>query len=368
MTPQLSPSDRFCSNAILNLITPFTVSHRMNGESVLPLIRNGQDTAHVRLAFVPTQPPVVTSCTGIKRYQLDRDYFWKSGSRDIYIPLHSVISLITEEQLYQPAGSQQFGQCKDRNNDIFFGPKDEYHQWQLAVTYPFDPENPTIPVFNTPFGKLPNTARRLRDSHELTIVLLGDSISVGHNASGLCGVPPYQPSFCELFRQAICTRFASPANMVNLSVSGKDAQWGLQQVDDVISHKPDLVILGFGMNDASGDCDPKDYQNTIRQIVQAIQQQLPNVEFILISPMTANAQWIAARPSLYPLYNQVLSDLQKCGVALADVLSVWQAIVDLKCYWDLTGNGLNHPNDFGHLLYAQTLWSTLLLATALTRP
>jgi hypothetical protein len=28
--------------------------------------------------------------------------------------------------------------------------------------------------------------------------------------------------------------------------------------------------------------------------------------------------------------------------------------------WDLTGNGVNHPNDFGHRVYAQVL-STLLI-------
>ena len=28
-----------------------------------------------------------------------------------------------------------------------------------------------------------------------------------------------------------------------------------------------------------------------------------------------------------------------------------------KQYWDLTGNGVNHPNDFGHRIYAQVLTS-----------
>jgi lysophospholipase L1-like esterase len=364
MNLQPSPNNWLFPKDILQMIEPFAISHRMEGESVLPLICDGQDAACMRLAFVPTQAPVVTSCTGAQRYQLDRDYAWKQADREISIPRHSRIPVITEEQLYRPTGSQQHGQCRDRNNDIYFGPKDEYHQWQLAITYPFDATNLTIPAFNTPTGKLPNIARRLMDSQELTIILLGDSISVGHNASGLCGVAPYQSPFGELFRQAITKRFACPANLINLSVSGKTSQWGLQQVDAVITHKPHLVILGFGMNDASSDCDPKDFQHTTHQIMQTVQRQVPDVEFILISPMTANEQWIAARPALYPLYSQVLGNLQRCGVVLADVLSLWQAMVNLKCYWDLTGNGLNHPNDFGHLLYAQTLWSALTHAIA----
>jgi len=32
-------------------------------------------------------------------------------------------------------------------------------------------------------------------------------------------------------------------------------------------------------------------------------------------------------------------------------------MLEHKHDFDLTGNGLNHPNDFGHRLYAQTLLS-----------
>ena len=31
-----------------------------------------------------------------------------------------------------------------------------------------------------------------------------------------------------------------------------------------------------------------------------------------------------------------------------------------KSPYDLTGNGINHPNDFGHRLYAHTILSLLI--------
>jgi hypothetical protein len=31
-----------------------------------------------------------------------------------------------------------------------------------------------------------------------------------------------------------------------------------------------------------------------------------------------------------------------------------------KSFYDLTGNGVNHPNDFGHCVYAQTLLALLI--------
>jgi hypothetical protein len=31
-----------------------------------------------------------------------------------------------------------------------------------------------------------------------------------------------------------------------------------------------------------------------------------------------------------------------------------------KSFYDLTGNGVNHPNDFGHVIYAQTIVALLV--------
>ncbi len=36
------------------------------------------------------------------------------------------------------------------------------------------------------------------------------------------------------------------------------------------------------------------------------------------------------------------------GIAMADVTEVWNRMLQRKLDLDLTGNGLNHPNDFGH--------------------
>ena len=47
------------------------------------------------------------------------------------------------------------------------------------------------------------------------------------------------------------------------------------------------------------------------------------------------------------------------GVALADVTEVWTWMNRHKHFLDLTGNGLNHPNDFGHRLYAQCILQLL---------
>jgi hypothetical protein len=49
--------------------------------------------------------------------------------------------------------------------------------------------------------------------------------------------------------------------------------------------------------------------------------------------------------------------LQGPGVAVADLTSFWSVFLERKRFDDLTGNGVNHPNDFGHRVYAQVLLS-----------
>jgi hypothetical protein len=62
----------------------------------------------------------------------------------------------------------------------------------------------------------------------------------------------------------------------------------------------------------------------------------------------------------FAIYRDSLKELCGPGVVLADLTSVWGTLLKKKSFYDLTGNGLNHPNDFGHLVYAQAILSQLV--------
>ncbi|MBU0478666.1 hypothetical protein KKC91_08875 [bacterium] len=53
-------------------------------------------------------------------------------------------------------------------------------------------------------------------------------------------------------------------------------------------------------------------------------------------------------------------DALRSGVILADMTQMWMDLLKFKRYHDLTGNGVNHPNDFGHRIYAQVLLGLLV--------
>ncbi|MCA9038637.1 MAG: SGNH/GDSL hydrolase family protein, partial [Planctomycetaceae bacterium] len=124
-------------------------------------------------------------------------------------------------------------------------------------------------------------------------------------------------------------------------------------------HEPNLVILAFGMNDSAGR-SADEYKANTQAMIDNIRETLPDAEFILIASMLGNRDWIRLKHEVFPQYRDALASLCEPGIALADMTGIWTEFLKRKHDWDLTGNGVNHPNDFGHRVYAQVL-STLLV-------
>ena len=133
----------------------------------------------------------------------------------------------------------------------------------------------------------------------------------------------------------------------------------IAQIGKVIEARPDLVLLAFGMNDSAGR-PAAQYQANIRGMVDAVRKALPDAEFILVATMLGNKDWTVLHQDLFPQYRDALAKLCGPGVALADMTSIWADMFKHKEDWDVTGNGVNHPNDFGHRLYAQVLSALLI--------
>lgn len=341
-------------------VEPFWWSGQMWGESILPI---ASETVSVKLAMTPLAMPMVQSHDFEVTFEPGRDFVWEQGCDELIIPADSRIKVTADRDLYRPADSQEHGHCRDRNEMITFCPQGEYRQLQSVVTYPIDTAQWTLHNTMCPTGTLPHVTRKLAQGDGLHIVHLGDSISRECDASGKYNVPPYAPGFGPMITDALTMHFNCPVDRVNLSIGGKSSTWGVQQIDNVIANRPDLVILAFGMNDASDDMPLDMYQSNIRKIITDTRVACPQAEFLLISSMSANSQWTYSRPELYPQYRDALAQLQGDGVILADVYTLWHTFDQRKGHIAITGNGLNHPNDFGHRLYAMTLWASLMHVT-----
>jgi acyl-CoA thioesterase I len=344
------------------LLRPFWTGDVVEGESVLFIRDKQSPESRAAVLFPVLDVLAVRNSVGDVTYESGRDYVWNPGSREIVLPAGSRIVSRSPDELRRPVGSQKYALThRDGNGEIFFGGRQEYAEMQTCITYRHEPAawKSSIPKFDP--NVLPHAVARLTNRESLSIVTLGDSISAGANASALYDAAPYQPAYPELVRRELAERSGGKVQMTNLAVGGTDTGWGLKQIDKVVEAKPDLVILAFGMNDSAGR-SPQSYKDNTQQMIAAIREELPECEFILVASMLGNRGWTRLKHEAFPQYRDALAELVAPGIALADLTSIWTGILELKKDWDQSGNGVNHPNDFGHRIYAQVI--TTLLAPA----
>lgn len=238
--------------------------------------------------------------------------------------------------------------------------------YQIAVTYSHTGQNTIEPPESKPL-KLQRTLDKLNHNEKVNMVMLGDSISAGWSASGYenCNIAPYCPPYYELFTGYLKQYFKTEnIHAVNYSLSSQTSQWGSEndQITHVVSETPDLLLLAFGMNDGSlGGFSPEIYKSYIESIIDSVRVSCPYTEVILVAPMFPNPE-IAGLLVNQPNYLKVLEELEdeKENVAVADVSTVYTQMTSRKKFTDLSGNNINHPNDFMHRVYAQVVVKTLV--------
>ena len=78
--------------------------------------------------------------------------------------------------------------------------------------------------------------------------------------------------------------------------------------------------------------------------------------------MAGNAAWQHTPPRPAAAFAEALRAFVSATpeTGFADVYHVWEEMRGRKGYLSLTGNGVNHPNDYGYRLYAATLLNELL--------
>jgi acyl-CoA thioesterase-1 len=341
---------------------PFWKSPVMVGESLL-FVKRGGKPATGQLIFTPTKILAVRSSSGATTYEAGKDYQFTPGSRVITIPAGSAIPVTAAKQLTPTLGSQPFDlKRRDGKGDILFGEGHEYAGMQVEVTYEHEQGDwkPAPPVFAK--VELPVVLKKLQDGEPVSIVFFGDSITVGGNASKFTNVAPFQPAYPELTIRNLERAYKSKIIYKNFSVGGMAADYGLKNIAKVVAEKPDLVVLAWGMNDSSGKTPrpTSDFINDIAGQIEAIVKQKPDTEFILVSSMLPNADCYWANPQALLGYRDVMRKHAGQGTVVADLTSVWEELLKTKSYLDITGNGINHPNDFGHRLYADVLSALLI--------
>ena len=87
----------------------------------------------------------------------------------------------------------------------------------------------------------------------------------------------------------------------------------------------------------------------------------PETEFILVSTTLPNPQSKWSKHQL-ETFQPALEEIakEKNGVVVAPMTEIHKYLLSKKRYSDMSGNGINHPNDFLVRIYAQTLSELLI--------
>ncbi len=197
----------------------------------------------------------------------------------------------------------------------------------------------------------------------LRLVFYGDSISNAANSSWEMQKENPELTWREQAKRNIEAQFGAEVVLHNYSRSGYGSDWGREAVEEKFTgEEAHLVLLAFGMNDGSANVSQKHFADNLREIMSKIQKTVKNsdgkgVEFILIStPLPNPASTECYRNQ--PLYADAAQSLVKEGVAHLNMTSVWQWLLKKKEYCEISGNNLNHPNDFSYRFYGDGIGET----------
>lgn len=349
----------------LKLLEPVWASATVHRESSI-LLTTADGRATARLAFPAARLMEVATAD---RQHLLTDAKLSADGLTVTFPntvTHTVpLQTIAVNDLFPPSGSPNSYKHRQGHPDqnLLYRPGRWFHDHNIELTY-MRREMPRDQL--EVHGTLPKTIARLKSRQPMTIGISGDSISTGLDASAKTNAFPNQPGYPELVAVQLETTFDTTIRIKNRAVAGWSVANGVNDLDQLLAEKPDLVIVAYGMNDV-GRRDPDWFLKQTKQIVERIRTSHPQSEVILVSPMLGHAEWIHTPRAMFGKYRDSLRSLTGPGVALADVTAVWELLLKNKHDLDMTGNGLNHPNDFGHRLYAQTILALLCEAPSAPR-
>ena len=338
-------------------LQPFWQSDTIYDEAIQIIKENGK--AAGKLLYPPRKILSVRAANLSTEYKEGVD--WTLQKNKIKLSPESTIPYIDKEDLVFTEKRPKMAMTgKEAGTFVLFSEGKFFRSKQIVVTYIPEKSDQVIipaPLYVKEF--LPNTIEALEQKKNLKVVFFGNSITRGANASGRQNDTPYLPTWPELVVYNLRKMYGEQIDYANKAVGGKRASWGVENVEElVVSENPDLVVLGFGMNDGTANVDPGVFRDQIKTIIDAVRQSNENAEFILVAPMLANPY--SRQNGRQAEYKQELDKLKEKGIVVADMTTLHSELLKHKTYQDMTGNNVNHPNDYFVRWYAQVISAFLI--------
>lgn len=328
-------------------------------ESVMLLEDENGNVPEISLLYKAEKIVSVRSSDLKTEYKEGTDYQLVDGK--LHIPEGSTIPTVTHD-FYYPAEESDTAMKLNKNYGegyIFFSEGSVMHSMQIAVTYTHKGDYDGVVPANKS-DKLPKLQEKLKNGEDLRICVFGDSISTGANSTQKVSALPMARPWFQMIVDKLEEKYPDTSvSLYNPSVGGKKSDWGVEVAAQKVAYGPDLCIIGFGMNDGSAKVPAEEYLANIKTIMDTARSGNPDCEFVLIATMVANPEagnFVGNQEEYLP----ALLSLETEGVVVADMTSFHKSLLEHKRFYDMSGNNVNHPNDFLARAYAQVLWQTMI--------
>ncbi len=336
----------------------------------------------------------VTSYDGTKTYREGVDYAVRDGK---LVALEGgQLPLITSERYYG-ADSSSLLMTEYNGKKVYthWGEGRAMTDWQVNVTY----------THNDPWDGYDQACeariyadfiRKLQNGEDVTVIFYGDSCTYGAASSFSYGYAPYQYSYSLLLTNALAdlfgytVRYINPGlsgtgpipsqsyvagtngtiTYINPSVGGWASGNALSSMESYLlpfveTYGCDLFVLDIGGNDGSGSAE------AVRANDEAIIRGLASkasedVCVIIMSTLVNNPDsvngWAGTEYLQEPQLRKAAAALRKEGIRVGNccMTSITLSVLEHVTYNDISGNNINHPNDFWARMYACTLFENLI--------
>lgn len=337
------------------LMNPIWSSNIIYDESLTMVKSNG--IAEAPLLYTPQEVLSVTSADKTIEYEQGKD--WELSGNMFKLTKNSRIFAFEDNELiFDKVKPNKCFLTVDGKYSLFHEGH-FFHDRQISITYK-RMEGGCDFIVDSCDDMMPRMMEKLRNKKELTIVLYGDSIAEGANSSGRALTTPFLPTWGNLFVEKLRRHYNTKINLVNTSKGGKNSYWAIENAKEkVADFHPDVALIAFGMNDSD---KAEKFVENIKKIKDTIIQSSPLTEFILCATTVPNRKL----KNFYKYqgeYRDALMELREKGTVIADFYSMQKYLLKRKRFIDLTGNNVNHPNDFMIRCHAQLLTELFISTT-----
>lgn len=354
------------------MLQPQWMGNVVYNETVM-LIDDGE-TISGKLRFAPLKILSVRDYKWETEYAAGTDYTVDGNT--ISLPRDSSIPYLKEENLRGenvPAPYRKVDSISNVETDfVMMGANVLYTEGsliyghQVAVSYVYDITKLNADTYiGYDDTTLPEFSRKLKAKEDIKIAVIGDSVSGGCSSSKTFDREPYMDNFMELSVEALRTAYDTNITMKNLSVGGETSAWaqGTMNVAKIVAESPDVLFVHFGINDCGSGVSANSYGDNIESMILQVRQALPDCEIVMFNAFPAYIGLGGAYDEMkfeqYWKKNNALAK-QYENIKIIDLWSVGFDMMAFKKYMDLTGNGINHLNDYSARLYAMAVCATFI--------